>query len=1848
MRHAASLLASVSTPVPSPVIRLRDYQEECIQSVLSYLERGHKRLGVSLATGSGKTVIFTQLIDRIKPWQDGATQTLILVHRRELVEQAARHCSNAYPTKSIEIEMGNLHATGHADITVASVRSLMSGDRISKFDPERFKLVLVDEAHHIAASSYMDTLQHFGIVKQGEPKYAPALVGVSATLSRFDGIRLSDAIDHVVYHKDYIDMIQNNWLSNVIFTTVQSHADVSHVKKGPSGDFRTGELSRAVNNEATNETTVRAWLSKAAHRKSTIVFCVDLAHVSALTAAFRAHNVDARFVTGDTPRQVRGERLDAFKSQEFPVLLNCGVFTEGTDIPNIDCVLLARPTKSRNLLVQMIGRGMRLHPRKDDCHVIDMVASLETGIVTTPTLFGLDPGEIVKELGAEEMKTLQERKELEASHELQVAEAETMQAQDLLTQKSQQSVTFTDYDSVYDLIADTSADRHIRGMSPLAWVLVGENRYVLSAQSGDYLTIETPSTSSPSELTRVWFIQKVPKESAKAGNSPFRRPRQIAQSQTFADAVHAADTFASSRFPWQFVQHSQAWRKMPASEGQLDFLNKFRDMDDKLTAGRITKGKAADLITKLKFGAKGWFGRLEKAKRKASRIRGQVQQVAALKEREQVKVGPLNQSQPRSVLPLALCLTPSLSVSTSAQTSAAIGAFASNRAVRSRHLDCSSQTGVLDKDSFALFPMRRKLSSSADEDNDKTAADTSQPNDEEKKKTFSTAKYEVCRHSDTLDRRKVEKALAPAQLTSDTWTPSSKSPSSSPKQTHTVPAVQVEDKMPNVRLRRRLGMRSPWSCSLLTVTATLLSILLMLFTLHSFMTRQLDSKGCDMYYTRSVFFNFADFDTEHTRFATKYSLHLYREIGFDEDSKVKGVPVLFIPGNAGSYRQARSLASETVHHYYNTVQQDKKALKAGATSIDFFSVDFNEDFTAFHGQTLLDQAEYLNDAVAYILSLYHDPRRSQRDPSLPDPSSVILIGHSMGGVAARTMLTMPNYQSNSVNTIITMSAPHARSPVSVDADLVQTYQRINDHWRQSYSQKWASDNPLWHVTLISIAGGTLDTTVPSDYASLSSLVPSTHGFTVFTSSIPGMWTGTDHNQAVWCAQLVRPIARSIFEAMDVHRPSQTKPRAERMRVFKRWYLTGMEKTAEKTLPHKEPTTLLTLEDQSNSVNPTGKRLVLRGLGGSEKPRAHVLPIPPQGIPGQKKFTLLANLPLDENLDGPHLDVLFCSVLPLQPGHSTTVFSLDIDLSDGHAGSTRLACKNAASDRISLPASYRTSVYPFDKANPFSYLQYDLDDLGEHQFVAVIDKAADSSHAWAFAEFSDKSDSLVHVKTGLQRLLAFGIRLNLPTGRPLVTAFEIPALHSSLLAFKLRMGKQACGDEAELFTPLLRQYLSEPHESRFFVNVKEANISLHGIAPFMPPPLRSQSASNGLSLQFWTDPTCDSSIDILLQVDIVGSLGKLVMRYRTVFAAFPLLIVALVLRKQFKLYDDSGAFVTFMESMDFCLRTSMPLLFLALTVLAMSLAVSSSTTNTAASTGWFGRSANSTESAIDFTKNDLLLGSQDPIFWFLVPMFGLLSAGLCILINYTALAIILILQIALRIVTSRSPNTKKENARQATKSPCLTHCLTLFSRISLPAFSKTSPKRRIVTASVLLLLVSTVIPYQFAYLVACIVQLATCVRASRHARENRSEADHNFCNYAHSILMLMLCILPINIPVLVVWIHNLAVHWLTPFSSHHNVLSIMPFILLVETLTSGRIVPRTTTRLTYITNVLFFLIAVYAAVYGISYAYLLHHLVNCVAAWLVVLHFSGSDLSLSGLTRILEGHDGEGRDVKKRP
>ena len=427
-------------------------------------------------------------------------------------------------------------------------------------------------------------------------------------------------------------MIEENWLSDVVFTTVEMKADLTKVGSGANGDFQTAALSKAINTTETNELVVKTWSAKAKDRKSTLIFCVDLSHVTNLTTKFREYGIDAQFVTGDTPTKIRSARIDSFRNGEFPVLLNCGVFTEGTDIPNIDCVLLARPTKSRNLLVQMIGRGMRLHKGKENCHIIDMVAALSTGVVSTPTLFGLDPSEIVEKADTKSMAELKERKDTEKQRQHEAAALKHR----TLSKKLPGAITFTDYDSVHDLIADTSGDQYIRNLSQYAWVGAGQGRFILTTNSGNYIIVEPSDTAEGT--FRAKYYRKLPR--AETIKSPYAAPRVVAEGESFEHVVHAADTYAKDVFEHIWIAKNMPWRRSPASQAQVDLLNKTRPKEDQLKPSDLTKGKAGDMITRLKHGAKGQYARA------SSKLRNQVrtkQRAQTLHEKlsGQVQVGPL-------------------------------------------------------------------------------------------------------------------------------------------------------------------------------------------------------------------------------------------------------------------------------------------------------------------------------------------------------------------------------------------------------------------------------------------------------------------------------------------------------------------------------------------------------------------------------------------------------------------------------------------------------------------------------------------------------------------------------------------------------------------------------------------------------------------------------------------------------------------------------------------------------------------------------------------------------------------------------------------------------------------------------------------------------------------------------------------------------------------------------------------------------------------------------------------------------------------------------------------------------
>lgn len=223
---------------------------------------------------------------------------------------------------------------------------------------------------------------------------------------------------------------------------------------------------------------------------------------------------------------------------------------------------------------------------------------------------------------------------------------------------------------------------------------------------------------------------------------------------------------------------------------------------------------------------------------------------------------------------------------------------------------------------------------------------------------------------------------------------------------------------------------------------------------------------------------------------------------------------------------------------------------------DFFAVDNHEELSAFSGRAILRQAEYVNDAIRFILSRYEH----LQDYNQPLPKAVILLGHSMGGVVARTAMTLPNYIPGSINTIITLSTPHLDPPAPFDWLMWDIYRDVNRFWRlQTHSRE--NLDLLRNVSIVSLGGGNLDRMISSDLVDLEPIlypdgkIPRniSHGpigFTIFTSSVPKVWSPADHRQMVWCNQIVYAVANALYQISNVTDESKTIPLLQRLTALR--------------------------------------------------------------------------------------------------------------------------------------------------------------------------------------------------------------------------------------------------------------------------------------------------------------------------------------------------------------------------------------------------------------------------------------------------------------------------------------------------------------------------------------------------------------------------------------------------------------------------------------------------------------------------------------------------------------------------
>lgn len=331
-------------------LSLRGYQAEAVSACMKAWKE-HRRILLVLPTGAGKTITFAAIVKRAV---DRGHRVLILAHREELLEQA-RDKLRAVAGLEAELEKAEHQASRASSVVVASVQSLQ-GARLASWPADYFGLVIVDEAHHAPSDTYRAILDHFQV----------RVLGVTATPDRSDRKGLGEVFDAIAYELGLVELIEQGFLARPLVQTLPLAVDL-HGVRSSAGDYQVGDLGTKI--EPLLAEIIQAALPIVRHRK-TLVFCptIETSRACAYVAAeagLTAEHIDG---TSEDRRAILG-RFSA--SGRGSMLSCCTLLVEGFDEPSADCLLNLRPTKSRTLYAQMVGRVLRTHPGKKNALILD-------------------------------------------------------------------------------------------------------------------------------------------------------------------------------------------------------------------------------------------------------------------------------------------------------------------------------------------------------------------------------------------------------------------------------------------------------------------------------------------------------------------------------------------------------------------------------------------------------------------------------------------------------------------------------------------------------------------------------------------------------------------------------------------------------------------------------------------------------------------------------------------------------------------------------------------------------------------------------------------------------------------------------------------------------------------------------------------------------------------------------------------------------------------------------------------------------------------------------------------------------------------------------------------------------------------------------------------------------------------------------------------------------------------------------------------------------------------------------------------------------------------------------------
>ena len=361
-------------------MELRPYQQEAREAVQKEWTEGRKRTLLVLPTGTGKTVVFSKIIeDQVREGK----RVLVLAHRSELLDQASDKLKTATGLGTALEKAENTSIGSWYRVVVGSVQTMQREKRLSQFPPDWFDVIVVDEAHHAISDGYQKVLSHF---KDSE------VLGVTATPDRGDMKNLGSYFDSLAYEYSLVQAIQEGYLSKIKALTIPLSLDLSNVSMS-AGDFKASDVGTAL--DPYLEQIADEMVKQCADRK-TVVFLPLVKTSQKFRDILNAKGFRAAEVNGES--KDRAEILEDFEKDCYNVLCNSMLLTEGWDCPSVDCVVVLRPTKVRALYSQMVGRGTRLHPGKEELLLLDFLWHTERHELCRPAHLICETPEVAQKM----------------------------------------------------------------------------------------------------------------------------------------------------------------------------------------------------------------------------------------------------------------------------------------------------------------------------------------------------------------------------------------------------------------------------------------------------------------------------------------------------------------------------------------------------------------------------------------------------------------------------------------------------------------------------------------------------------------------------------------------------------------------------------------------------------------------------------------------------------------------------------------------------------------------------------------------------------------------------------------------------------------------------------------------------------------------------------------------------------------------------------------------------------------------------------------------------------------------------------------------------------------------------------------------------------------------------------------------------------------------------------------------------------------------------------------------------------------------------------------------------------